>query len=155
MDFDFSPVAVVADATREYRIPALGVMLLVTSLTEANEAYWSATLARAEAVAAAASLDSGLTPDSIAAGRRRDAEIIARYAIRGWWKETAAGRLPHLLTSAGEPVPFSVEAATEWLRALAKHAPHEFTRLRSFLGDTSNWTAGSLAKTLAGNLSGG
>ena len=149
MHFDFSPVAVVADAPRAYRIPALGVELAVVSMTESNAPFYSEILAKsAQESAMGGATDEVLSPESVAAQCQRDAPIIARHGLRGW---------SGVRTSEGAVVDFSVDAATAWLRALAKHAPHEFKQLRAFLKDPSNFTRGSIdaaARAYAGNSPG-
>lgn len=139
-DFDalFAPIAVAPDATRAYRIPSLGgVELTVAIAGEANLPFWSAVLSGARGHQA-----GGLDPQSIAAGRINDADLWARYVVKGW-KGVRRGD--------GTEAAFAVDTCKDFLVALAQRAPHAFDALKAWCKDPDNFTAGAVARGLEGN----
>ncbi len=139
-DFDalFAPIAVAPDALRTYRIPSLpGVELTVAIAGEANLAFWSAVLTGARGHQA-----GGLDPQAIAAGRVSDADLWARYVVRGW---------KGIKRDDGSEAAFSVDTCRDFLIALARRAPHAFDALKAWTKDPDNFTSSAVARGLEGN----
>ncbi len=146
--YDLTAASVPATARRRYRVPVLGFVLELAPMTQANEGLWRAALKAASSRAAGIVSDE-LTPESVAAGRRRDATLMAAHVLVGWDGVTNA---------AGQPVAFSEEEAEGFLLALATTAGagHLFDGIRAFASDPANFTGAALAsaQALAGNSSG-
>jgi len=147
--FDLTPAVVAPTARRWYRLPVLGFLLEVAPMSSANEPFWRAALKKATARQAAGLGGDDLTPEVVASGRRRDAELMAEYIVVGW---------RDVRNAAGEAVAFSREAVEELLMQLATTtgAGHLFDGLRSFAMDPANFTGSAVAsaQALAGNSPG-
>jgi len=124
-------LAVAPDARREYRIDQLDVVLTVLSATQSNRDYFSKALVLAQEQGRGRKV----TVTSLAVDQERDAELFAAHVVVGW---------KGVKKEDGTPVPWSREAATEYLLAIVRLAPYLFDELRSFCKDESNFTAAAL-----------
>ena len=149
--FNIAAAVIPREARRTYKVPGLpGFELELAPMTKANRAYWSEFLTIVTAWHASGGVDEELDEASEVRYRRRDAELMAKHVVTGWAGVTNA---------AGEPVPFTSQAARDFLLELAttEGAEHLFDGIRAFAKEPSNFTGGALAasKALAGNSAGG
>lgn len=148
--FNLGPALVAPSARRIYRIPLLGAALEVAPMTPANKAFWAERLMLVAAQNASGDAGSTIDAATVARGRLRDAEIMAKHVLVGWSGVTDLD---------GNAVPFSLEKARNFLVELAttEGAEHLFDDLRAFAQEDANFTNASVAaaRALGGNSLGG
>lgn len=107
-------------------------VLLVLPATEANRPYINELLRSRTATAAAR---KQITAKTLEQARLDDVELFAKHVVKGW---------KHVVDDDGKPVVFSVEECTNFLLALARHAPDQFDKIRAFCNAIENFRPESM-----------
>jgi hypothetical protein len=100
--------------------------LVVRPATEANKPYFNAVLKRTRKNVRAVQAGA-ISQAMIAENRDEDRELFPKHVIVDWGNVT---------DSAGEPVPFSPEACTQFIEALPDWL---FDEVRNFAGNSANF----------------
>lgn len=105
---------------------------------EANKPWWNDAVRSSAARTAGG---GGKAPGASAkAARLKDAEAFAKHCVVGWDEDANDPAQNPLRDSEGEVVPYSKEAAHDFLTALAAHVPYAFDEFRFWLINDRNFT---------------
>lgn len=101
---------------------------------ESNRGYWSAALKLANEPGRVG--DGKLSPESVARGRKVDADLFARFVVVGW---------EHVLEEDGTPTPCTPDRVRELLEAIIEHTPDAWIEIFMFARDRRNFVAAPAA----------
>lgn len=112
---------------------------VIAPATEANKPFFNALLKRSKE--SARMLRAGkISAEMVEKNRSEDKTLYPAYIIKDW---------ENVYDDNGDKVPFSAEAATQFIAALPNWL---FDELRNFAGDPSNFVVESIDAEEAGNV---
>ncbi len=148
MEFDLTAldaVSIKPGVTRKLVIPDLGLTLILAPATDDNPAYREASIVNAATAAKRQHMAGGeMTSALIDANTKDEIGLFAEHVVKGW---------DGVKNKAGEPVPFSPEAARELLTKIAGQAARYWRQIDRFASVADNFTPRAIAaaEALAGN----